>query len=64
MRPISKVFWLTIAVLGPCMSIPPALAEARWTPIAQTEDSVYLLDETSIEVREGLVTAWELVDYA
>ena len=41
-----------------------AAAESSWTPVAQTDDSVYLLDEASIEVRAGVLTAWELVEYA
>jgi len=41
-----------------------AHADPHWTPVAQTEEGVYLLDEASIEVRSGLLTAWELVDYA
>ena len=40
-----------------------ALARA-WTPVAQTDESVYLLDESSVELRSGVVTAWELVEYA
>src|SRR6476619_4253828 len=40
-----------------------AAADPLWTPVAQTDDSVYLLDESSIEVRAGLLTAWELVEY-
>lgn len=42
----------------------PAAADSSWTPVAQTGESVYLLDEASIEVRAGLLTAWELVEYA
>ena len=41
-----------------------AAADPLWTPVAQTDDSVYLLDESSIEVRAGMLTAWELVEYA
>jgi hypothetical protein len=41
-----------------------APADSHWTPVAQTHESVYLLDEASIEVRSGLLTAWELVEYA
>jgi hypothetical protein len=37
---------------------------ASWTPVAQTRESIYLLDESSIELRAGLLTAWELVEYA
>jgi len=35
-----------------------------WTPVAQTDESLYLLDEHSIERASGLLTAWELVEYA
>jgi hypothetical protein len=35
-----------------------------WTPVAQTEQSLYMLDESSIEQRSGFVTAWELVEYS
>jgi len=38
-------------------------ADPLWTPVAQTDDSVYLLDESSIQVRAGMLTAWELVEY-
>ena len=48
-----------LAVLGPQVS-----ADPLWAPVAQTEDSVYLLDESSVEMRAGLLTAWELVEYA
>ena len=41
-----------------------APADSHWMPVAQTDESLYLLDEASIEVRSGLLTAWELVDYA
>lgn len=41
-----------------------APADSHWMPVAQTDESVYLLDEASIEVRSGLLTAWELIDYA
>jgi len=41
-----------------------APADSHWIPVAQTDESLYLLDEASIEVRSGLLTAWELVDYA
>ena len=54
---------LVVAVLL-AASAAPSTAESQWTPVAQTEESVYLLDEASIEVRSGLLTAWELVDYA
>jgi hypothetical protein len=46
------------AALGPC-----ALA-ASWIPVAQTDQSLYMLDESSIERQSGYVTAWELVEYA
>jgi hypothetical protein len=46
------------------MAAPRAEADGVWTPIAQTEDSVFLLDEGSVEFRSGLVTAVELVEYA
>ena len=45
-------------------SAAPSTAESQWTPVAQTEESVYLLDEASIQLRGGLLTAWELVEYA
>jgi len=54
---------LVVAVLL-AASAAPATAESQWTPVAQTEESVYLLDEASIQVRAGLLTAWELVEYA
>jgi hypothetical protein len=41
-----------------------AVAAPRWKPVAQTDDSVFLLDESSIQTRAGLLTAWELVEYA
>jgi hypothetical protein len=41
-----------------------AVAAPQWKPIAQTDDSVFLLDESSIQMRAGLLTAWELVEYA
>jgi len=41
-----------------------APADSHWIPVAQTDESVYLLDEASLEVRSGLLTAWELVEYA
>jgi hypothetical protein len=50
---------LALALLGSQVCAGPL-----WAPVAQTEDSVYLLDESSIEVRAGLLTAWELVEYA
>jgi hypothetical protein len=40
-----------------------ALADGSWTPVAQTQESVYLLDESSIERRADVLTAWELVEY-
>ena len=41
-----------------------APAESHWMPVAPTDESLYLLDEASIEVHSGLLTAWELVEYA
>jgi hypothetical protein len=35
-----------------------------WTPVAQTDESVYMLDEHSIDRTSELLTAWELVEYA
>ena len=35
-----------------------------WTPVARTDQSLYMLDESSIEERPGFVTAWELVEYS
>lgn len=61
-RPASSTQALLAAVLVAAGA--PALADSIWTPVAQTDDGVYLLDETSIEMRSGLLTAWELVDYA
>jgi hypothetical protein len=37
---------------------------ASWIPVAQTDSSLYMLDESSIEMSSGVVTAWELVEYA
>jgi hypothetical protein len=62
MRAAFTVLHVALAILA--VGVPRALADARWTPIAQTEDSVYLLDESSIEFRSGVLTAWELVEYA
>ena len=41
-----------------------AALAASWTPVAQTEGSLYMLDESSIEMNSGVVTAWELVEYS
>jgi hypothetical protein len=52
-----------ICVLLGAIAGQSALARS-WTPVAQTDESVYMLDESSIELRSGLLTAWELVEYA
>jgi hypothetical protein len=57
LAPIASIAALTIASAS-------ALAEGSWTPVAQTAESVYLLDESSIERRAELLTAWELVEYS
>ena len=54
---------LVVAVLLAASAV-PSTADSQWTPVAQTEESVYLLDEASIQVRAGLLTALELVEYA
>jgi hypothetical protein len=56
LAPIASIVALTMAGAA-------ALADGSWTPVAQTAESVYLLDETSIERRAGVLTAWELVEY-
>lgn len=61
-RPASSAQALLAAVVVAAGA--PAVADSTWTPVAQTDEGVYLLDETSIETRSGLLTAWELVDYA
>ena len=62
MRPAEFVRPLVALVL--VSGSPRAVADSPWTPVAQTEEGIYLLDEASIEFRSGLLTAWELVDYA
>jgi hypothetical protein len=52
----------TCALLGAAAA--QSVLAASWTPVAQTSESVYLLDESSIERRSGFLTAWELVEYA
>jgi len=62
MRAASTVLLVTLTIAA--VGAPCARPDSRWTPVAQTEDGVYLLDESSIELRSGLLTAWELVEYA
>jgi hypothetical protein len=57
LAPIASILALTVTGAA-------ALAGGAWTPVAQTAESVYLLDESSIERRADVLTAWELVEYA
>jgi hypothetical protein len=52
-----------MSVLLGSLGAASALA-ASWTPVAETNESVYMLDESSVELRSGMLTALELVEYA
>ena len=52
-----------VAMAALAMNVTAPTGES-WTPVAQTVESIYLLDEHSIERTSGLLTAWELIEYA
>jgi hypothetical protein len=61
LAPIASILALTVS--GAAAVADGALAGGSWTPVAQTADGVYLLDESSIERRANVLMARELVEY-
>ena len=58
--PVASAVAIAVVMAG----VGHAVEVPHWKPVAQTDDSVFLLDESSIQMRAGLLTAWELVEYA